>query len=117
MFGAAKVLRVNEHVRVDIVYAHLKPNTCALVDLFGLIVFVLPMTLLMAYLSWPFVVDSYVGREMSSNAGGLIRWPFKLLVPLGFAFLSVQAAAEIIKRIAFLRGELTMDTHYEKPLQ
>lgn len=117
MFGTSKVLRVNEHVRVDIIYGGRESRTKALIDLIGMIVFLMPMTLLMIYFSWPFVVESYVTKEMSSNAGGLIRWPFRIILPLGFALLALQGAAEIIKRIAFLRGELRMDTHYERPLQ
>jgi TRAP-type mannitol/chloroaromatic compound transport system permease small subunit len=117
MFGTAKVLRVNEHVRVDIIYGGRESRTKALIDLFGLVIFLLPMTLLMIYFSWPFVIDSYVSKEMSSNSGGLIRWPFKVILPFGFALLAVQGLAEIIKRIAYLRGQLQMDTHYERPLQ
>lgn len=117
MLGTAKVLRVNEHVRVDIIYGGRESRTKALIDLFGLIFFLMPMALLMIYMSWAFVVDSYVGHEMSSNAGGLLRWPFKVVLPVGFALLALQGVAEIIKRIAFLRGELRMDTHYERPLQ
>lgn len=117
MFGTSRVLAVNEHVRVDVVYNSLSSRACARIDLLGLLFFVLPMTILMTWLSWPFFVDSYISREMSSNAGGLIRWPFKLIVPVGFAMLSVQAIAEVIKRIAYLRGQLEMNTHYEKPLQ
>lgn len=117
MLAAAKVLRVNEHVRVDIIYGGRSPRTKAKIDLMGMVLFLMPMALLMIYLSWPFVVDSYVSQEMSSNAGGLIRWPFKIILPLGFALLAVQGVAEIIKRIAYLRGELQMDTHYERPVQ
>ena len=117
MFGTAKVLRVNEHVRVDIIYGGRESRTKALIDLFGLTFFLLPMTLLMIYFSWPFVVDSYVSKEMSSNSGGLIRWPFKVILPIGFALLAAQGVAEIIKRVAYLRGQLQMDTHYERPLQ
>ena len=117
MFGTSKVLRVNEHVRVDVIYGSRQPRTKALIDLIGLTLFLMPMSLLMVYLSWPFVLESYVMSEMSSNAGGLIRWPFKVILPIGFVLLSVQGVAEIIKRIAFLRGEVRMDTHYEKPLQ
>lgn len=117
MFGTAKLLRVNEHVRVDIIYGGRESRTKALIDLFGLLVFLMPTVVLMIYLSWPFVIDSYLSQEMSSNAGGLIRWPFKVIVPLGFALLAVQGLAEIIKRVAYLRGQLQMDTHYERPLQ
>jgi TRAP-type mannitol/chloroaromatic compound transport system permease small subunit len=117
MFGASRVLAVNEHVRVDVIYNSLSSRACATIDLLGLLVFVLPMTVLMTVLSWPFFVDSFITKEMSSNAGGLIRWPFKLIVPLGFAMLTVQAVAEFIKRVAYLRGQLEMNTHYEKPLQ
>lgn len=117
MFGTAKVLRVNEHVRVDIIYGGRSSRAKAIIDLLGLSVFLVPTSLLMIYLSWPFVIDSYLSREMSSNAGGLIRWPFKILLPVGFALLAVQGAAEIIKRIAYLRGEFQMDTHYDRPLQ
>lgn len=117
MFGTSKVLRVNEHVRVDIIYGGRASRTKALIDLFGLIFFLLPATLLMIYFSWPFVVDSYLSKEMSSNSGGLIRWPFKVILPIGFALLAVQGVAEVIKRVAYLRGELQMDTHYERPLQ
>ena len=117
MFGTAKVLRVNEHVRVDIIYGGRASRTKAVIDLLGLVFFLLPATLLMIYFSWPFVVDSYVSKEMSSNSGGLIRWPFKVILPLGFALLAVQGVAEVIKRFAYLRGQLQMDTHYERPLQ
>lgn len=117
MLGTSKVLRVNEHVRVDIIYGSRTSRTKALIDLMGLVLFLMPMAVLMIYLSWPFVAESYVLREMSSNAGGLIRWPFRVMLPLGFALLAMQGIAEIIKRIAYLRGELQMDTHYERPLQ
>ncbi len=86
--------------------AGVSSRTKAMIDLFGLVVFLLPMTLLMIYCVWPFVIDSYVSKEMSSNAGGLIRWPFKVILPFGFALLAVQGVAEIIKRIAYLRGRI-----------
>jgi len=117
MFGTAKVLRVNEHVRVDIIYGGRSSRTKATIDLLGLALFLVPTSLLMIYLSWPFVLDSYVSGERSNNSGGLIRWPFKVILPLGFALLTLQGVAEIIKRIAYLRGELQMNTHYEAPLQ
>lgn len=117
MFGTAKVLRVNEHVRVDIIYGGRSSRIKATIDLLGLAFFLLPMTLLMIYLSWPFVLDSYVSGEMSNNAGGLLRWPFKIILPLGFAILALQGVVEIIKRVAYLRGQLQMDVHYDRPLQ
>ena len=117
MLGAPFVLKVNEHVRVDIMYSRLQPRRQAMVDLMGLVVFVMPAAILLSWMAMPFVIDSYVGGEMSSNAGGLLRWPFKVLVPIGFMLLALQGVSEIIKRIAFIRGEYTMDTHYERPLQ
>ena len=92
MFGTAKVLRVNEHVRVDIIYGSRSSRTKATIDLVGLAFFLVPISLLMIYLSWPFVLDAYVSGEMSSNSGGLIRWPFKVILPLGFALLACKAS-------------------------
>ena len=117
LLGAPFVLRVNEHVRVDVVYSRLEPRKQAMVDLFGLVFFLMPAAVLLAWMSWPWFVDSFVNSEMSSNAGGLVRWPVKLLLPLGFALLTLQGVSEIIKRIAYLRGLITMDTQYERPLQ
>jgi TRAP-type mannitol/chloroaromatic compound transport system permease small subunit len=67
--------------------------------------------------SWPWFVEAWVIQEVSNNAGGLLRWPVKLLFPLGFALLVVQGCSEIIKRVAALRGAIEINTHYEKPLQ
>lgn len=117
MFGTAYVLKVNEHVRVDVVYGRLPPRLKAWIDLFGMVVFLMPGTLLIAWMAWPWFVDSYVTDEMSSNAGGLLRWPMKICIPLGFALLSLQGISEIIKRIGYLRGVYAMDIHYERPLQ
>ncbi len=117
LFGAATVLCHNEHVRVDILYGRWPPRARAWVDLLGLMFFLLPFTLLVAYLSWPFFIESLRIHEVSQNDGGLIRWPIKLAIPVGFVLLSLQGVAEIIKRIAYLSGKLDMDTHYERPLQ
>lgn len=117
MLGAPFVLKVNEHVRVDVIYSRLGPRRQAMIDLFGFVVFLMPAAVLLAWMSWPYFVESWAGGETSSNAGGLIRWPFKLLVPVGFVLMSAQGLAEIVKRVAFLRGQYTMDTHYERPLQ
>ena len=117
MLGSPQVLKLNEHVRVDIIYGKLKGNGPVYVDLFGLIFFLLPAMGILAYLSWPLFIGMFVSGEMSPNTGGLVRWPFLLLLPLGFALMVLQGLAEIIKRICFLQGSLKMDMHYEKPLQ
>jgi TRAP-type mannitol/chloroaromatic compound transport system permease small subunit len=117
MLGAPVVLRFNEHVRVDILYGKLKGNGPVYVDLFGFLFFLLPVMGLFTYLTWPFFLNMYRTGEMSGNIGGLIRWPAALLMPLGFATMFLQGVAEIIKRIAYLRGLIEMNTHYEKPVQ
>ncbi len=117
MLGAPIVLKLNEHVRVDIFYGKLKGKGPVLVDLFGLTFFLLPVMLLLLYFSWPLFVKMYVTGEMSQNAGGLIRWPAMLLLPLGFGWMFLQGLSEIIKRLAYLQGKIEMDTHYEKPVQ
>ncbi len=140
MLGAAQVLRLNEHVRVDLVYSRLTGHGKVYVDLFGLILFLMPVMLYLAWLSWGFFVVKlstgmapgdtvaslgfmgYVAKlltsgELSSNAGGLIRWPAALVLPLGFALVTLQGLAEIIKRVAWLTHKFEMDTHYERPLQ
>jgi TRAP-type mannitol/chloroaromatic compound transport system permease small subunit len=117
MLGAPIVLKLNEHVRVDIFYGKLKRNGPVFVDLFGLIVFLLPVMALMVHFSWPLFVKMYLTNEMSQNAGGLIRWPAMLLLPLGFGWMFLQGLSEIIKRVAYLQGKFEMDTHYEKPVQ
>ncbi|MDE2416907.1 MAG: TRAP transporter small permease subunit [Burkholderiales bacterium] len=117
MVGAPHVLKLNEHVRVDLFYGKLKGNGPVYIDLFGLIVFLLPVIALLMYLSWGYFANTYTSGEMSQNAGGLIRWPVVLSMPLGFGMVLLQGLAEIIKRIAYLQGKFQMDTHYEKPLQ
>jgi TRAP-type mannitol/chloroaromatic compound transport system permease small subunit len=117
MLGAAQVLRVNEHVRVDVLYGMYSGRVKALIDLAGLVLFVLPVMAVMIYFSWPLFVHMYVTGEMSSNAGGLIRWPAMLMLPLGFMLLFVQGISEIIKRVAWLAHKYDADFHYERPLQ
>lgn len=117
MLGAAYTLKVNEHVRVDVLYGSLSPRNKAKLDLAGLVVFLMPAMLLLAWLSWPFFVSSFAESEMSANPGGLIRWPVKLMLPLGFALVALQGVAEIIKRVAYLRGEYDMPLQYDRPLQ
>ena len=117
MVGAPIVLKLNEHVRVDLIYGKLKGNGPVYVDLFGLTVFLLPVVTLLLYLSWSYFTNTLMSGEMSQNAGGLIRWPAVMALPLGFAMMMLQGLAEIIKRVAYLQGKFQMDTHYEKPLQ
>lgn len=117
MMGAPVVLKLNEHVRVDIFYGKLKGNAPVYVDLFGLVFFLLPVMGLLAWLSWPLLVNMFVMNERSSNAGGLIRWPAMLMLPLGFGLMFVQGLSEIVKRICYLQGIHQMETHYEKPVQ
>ena len=117
MLGASHTLRMNEHVRVDIVYTHLSERGKEWLDLIGTAVFLVPSMLVIAYYSWPFFMQSWQVQEMSGNAGGLLRWPVKFLVPLGFTLVALQGVSEIIKRAASLRGDVRYVTHYERPLQ
>ncbi len=117
MLGASQVLRVNEHVRVDILYAWYPTRLKVAVDLLGLAFFLIPLCLFIAGSSMPVFLKMLHSGEMSSNAGGLIRWPAMATIPLGMGLLVLQAVSEIIKRIAWLAGAFEMDTHYERPLQ
>ena len=117
MLGASYTLKLNQHVRVDVFYGRLPPRVRAWVDLLGCVLFLMPGAVLLAWLAWPFFVNSYGLSEVSNNPGGLILWPVKLLLPLGFALLALQGLSEIIKRIGYLTGRYNMDTHYERPLQ
>lgn len=94
----------NEHIRIDVVIGKLPRRTQIWVDLLGMIFFLLPMALLIMWLSWPIFVNAFVTNEQSSDAGGLVRWPARLLVPVGFFLLSAQGISELIKRIAYLMG-------------
>lgn len=117
MLGAPFVLMLNEHVRVDIIYGKLRGNKQVYVDIMGLALFLLPAMALIAYLSWPLFERAFLSGEMSGNSGGLIRWPAVILMPVGFTLMVLQGLAEIIKRVAYLRGIYQMNTHYEKPVQ
>ncbi|HSV59191.1 MAG TPA: TRAP transporter small permease subunit [Variovorax sp.] len=117
MLGAPVVLKLNEHVRVDLIYGKLKGHGPVYVDLFGLLCFLLPVMAIIAWLSWPLFVGMLRSGEMSANSGGLIRWPAMMLLPLGFALMFLQGISEVIKRVAYLMGLIEMDTHYDKPVQ
>lgn len=94
----------NEHIRIDVVSGRLSRRTQVWIDIFGTVFFLLPMSIIIMWLSWPVFVNAWASGEISSNAGGLIRWPARLLVPVGFGLLTLQGISELIKRIAFLRG-------------
>jgi TRAP-type mannitol/chloroaromatic compound transport system permease small subunit len=117
MFGASYTFKRNEHVRVEIFYLFLSERGQLWLDLIGTLFFLIPACLLLSYLSWPFFHQAYVVGEMSGNAGGLIRWPIKFVIPSGFVMLALQGVSEVIKRIAALRGEVTIDAKYERPTQ
>jgi TRAP-type mannitol/chloroaromatic compound transport system permease small subunit len=117
MFGASYTLKRNEHVRVEIFYLTLSERGQLWLDLIGTLVFLIPSCLLLSYLSWPFFHQAYATDEMSSNAGGLLRWPIKFVLPAGFAILAVQGVSEVIKRIAALQGLMAIDAKYERPTQ
>jgi TRAP-type mannitol/chloroaromatic compound transport system permease small subunit len=104
LLGASYTLMRNEHVRIDVLAGRLSARGQNWIDVIGIVFFLLPMAALIAWLSWPVFVDQFRSGEMSSSPGGLIRWPVRLLVPIGFGLLVLQGISELIKRIAFLRG-------------
>ncbi len=118
MFGAAYTLRKNEHVRVDILYMTLSRRGQLWIDILGTLVFLIPTCAILAWLSWPFFMQSYNVFENSSNAGGLPRWPIKLVLPVGFALVALQGISELIKRVAVLQGlNVALEAKYERPVQ
>ena len=106
MLASGYVFLRNAHVRIDFLSGKLSKRTNAIIDAVGIVIFVIPLCLILITLSWPVFERSWVSGEMSQNAGGLIRWPVQLLIPLGFAILCMQSVSELIKRIAFVRGDL-----------
>ena len=116
LFGAGYTLLRNEHVRIDIIQGRLSPRTQNWIDVFGILFFLMPMSLIIMWLSWPLFVDSFQRHEVSTNAGGLIIWPARLMIPVGFALLIIQAISELIKRIAFLAGAAPnpLEKHHAK---
>jgi len=104
LLGAGYVLLHNAHVRIDIIAGRLSARAQNWIDVFGIVFFLFPMALVIMKLSWPLFMDSFTRNEVSTNAGGLIIWPARLLVPIGFFLLIVQGVSELIKRIAFLKG-------------
>jgi TRAP-type mannitol/chloroaromatic compound transport system permease small subunit len=117
LLGGPYTLKMNEHVRVDLVYGLVSERTRIWIDIMGGFLFLLPICVILTYFTWPWFVDSWMINEQSSNAGGLIRWPVKLLMPVGFGLMAIQGVSELIKRIAALEHVIEADFKYEKPLQ
>ncbi len=117
LLGSAHVLKLNEHVRVDLFYGSASARTKLWIDVFGFLAFFFPVCLMMVYLSIPWALTSMYEGETSANAGGLLVWPVKLILPLGFSLLVMQGGAELIRRVAALMGVIEFDPAYEKPVQ
>jgi TRAP-type mannitol/chloroaromatic compound transport system permease small subunit len=104
LFCAGYTLLHNQHVRIDILTGHLSGRVKAWIDILGTLLFLLPMAIAIMWLSWPIFLDAYRSNEISANAGGLLVWPARLMLPTGFFLLVLQGFSELIKRVAFLRG-------------
>ncbi len=104
MLGSGFAFLKNAHVRIDFISNHLSARTRNLIDIVGIVVFLLPLCYMIITLSWPLFMNAWNSGEMSQNAGGLIRWPMYGLIPLGFAVLALQGLSELIKRAAFISG-------------
>lgn len=117
LLGAGYALKHEEHVRVDVLFSMMSPRMQAWVDVFGTIFFLMPMAVLIAWLSIPMVVNSIGINEMSSDPGGLLRWPIKAVIPIGFLLLALQGLAEIVKKLAIALGIREPKKLYERPVQ
>jgi TRAP-type mannitol/chloroaromatic compound transport system permease small subunit len=115
MLGVGYVLLNNGHVRIDVISQRLSKRTNTILDILGLVIFVIPLSLILIDLSWPLFYRAWTSGEMSQNAGGLIRWPVLLMVPLGFGVLLLQSLSELIKRVAFLTGHRDEPMSIEHP--
>jgi TRAP-type mannitol/chloroaromatic compound transport system permease small subunit len=117
LLGAGYALKHDEHVRVDVFFSRMSQRTQAWVDVFGGLLFLLPITIIIAWLGIPMVVNSYAIQEHSSDAGGLLRWPIKIMIPIGFGLLALQGVAEVIKKTAVALGIREPGKAYERPVQ
>ena len=117
MLGGAWTLKVNAHVRVDLLYGAVSERTRTWIDLLGGLFFLIPLCVLLIYFTWSWAWTSLITQEASANAGGLPQWPAKLLLPVGFAILLLQAIAEIAKCILALTTNYVREFAYEKPVQ
>jgi TRAP-type mannitol/chloroaromatic compound transport system permease small subunit len=104
LLGAGYAFLHNAHVRIDFISSRLSPRTRNIIDIVGIVAFLAPLAWILLQLSWPLFVNAWQSGEMSQNAGGLIRWPVLALLPLGMVLLLGQAASELVKRVAFLKG-------------
>jgi TRAP-type mannitol/chloroaromatic compound transport system permease small subunit len=100
LLAAGYTLRHNAHIRIDILAGRLSPRAQAWIDIVGTVLFLLPLAGIVLWLSWPVFINAYVSNEVSNDAGGLILWPVRLLIPAGFALLALQGISELIKKIA-----------------
>ena len=111
---AGYTLKRNEHVRIDVINGRFSPRTQAWIDIFGGVFMLLPAVVIIGWYSWPSLVNSWHINEYSSDPGGLIRWPVRLLIPVAFALLALQGLSEIIKRVGFLKGLVSADEFEKK---
>lgn len=105
MLGAGYGFLKNSHVRIDFISSKLSHRTRNWIDVLGILLVLIPFCIIIISLGWPFFMQAFISGETSQNAGGLIRWPAYILIPLGFALLLLQAISELIKRAAFLSGK------------
>ena len=104
LLGAGYTFLHNEHVRIDVISSRMSKRAQIWIDILGILFFLLPFCFMTVRLSLPVVTNAIASGEMSSNAGGLMRWPVYVLLPIGFSLLALQGLSELIKRIAFLMG-------------
>lgn len=104
LLAAGYTMLRQEHVKIDVILHRFSKRTQIKIEIFGIVAFLFPLVLTVIDLSWPLVVKAWVTGEMSSNAGGLIRWPVYAMLPIGFALLGLQGISELVKRVAFLQG-------------
>ena len=104
LLASAWTLRDNEHIRIDVVNSHLRPQWRNVIEVIGHVFFLLPTAALLVLTSWKYAASSWAQGEGSLNAGGLPQWPIKMLIPAAFALLFAQGLSELIKRIAIMRG-------------
>ena len=116
LFCAGYTLLANQHVRIDVVTGRFSARTQAWIDVLGTVFFLLPMAVLFIYLSWPIFVRTFTHGEISTNAGGLMIWPARLMVPIGFTLLALQGVSELVKRVAFLAGRAPDPIRRHDPL-